>query len=67
MATKMEDTPNGVLISRITGVGRRHRKPRHGVLVPYDDPILLLETLIRQAELARKDVGMVVKERGPVV
>lgn len=67
MATKLENTEAGYVVSVITGIGRRRRVPREPVLVPYGDKARLKEVLTQQAEAARIAVGMVNTERRPVV
>lgn len=58
MATMMTDTPDGIVLHRIVGRGRRHRKPRNPVVVPKGDPEALKAAIIAQAEAARKEVGV---------
>lgn len=62
MSTQIEERGGYVLVSTVSGVGKRKRMARGGVLVPKDDKVGIRAEVIRQAEKARKEAGIEVKE-----
>lgn len=66
MSTMLKDTEEGQMVYILVSQGRQPKIPREGVLVPYEDPPLLLAVATEQATAARKIFGLTADNKEPV-